>query len=63
MHISRHGAPGEPLLETADGRPDRVTAAQLAHPAFTPGRQDGYILGRPAEILAITGLRDSAWGR
>ncbi len=31
IHISGHGAPGELLLETADGRPDRVTAPQLAN--------------------------------
>jgi len=30
IHISGHGAPGELLLETADGKPDRVTAATLA---------------------------------
>jgi CHAT domain/Protein of unknown function (DUF3039) len=30
IHISGHGAPGELLLETADGKPDRVTAAELA---------------------------------
>ena len=30
IHISGHGAPGELLLETADGRPDRVPAADLA---------------------------------
>jgi len=30
IHISGHGAPGELLLETADGKPDRVTAATPA---------------------------------
>jgi hypothetical protein len=30
IHISGHGAPGELLLETADGKPDRVSAATLA---------------------------------
>ena len=30
IHISGHGAPGELLLETATGQPDRVTAAELA---------------------------------
>jgi hypothetical protein len=30
IHISGHGTPGELLLETADGKPDRVTAARLA---------------------------------
>jgi hypothetical protein len=30
IHISGHGMPGELLLETLDGRPDRVTAADLA---------------------------------
>jgi tetratricopeptide (TPR) repeat protein len=30
IHISGHGAPGELLLETAAGRPDRVTATELA---------------------------------
>jgi tetratricopeptide (TPR) repeat protein len=30
IHISGHGAPGELLLETAAGTPDRVTAAELA---------------------------------
>jgi hypothetical protein len=30
IHISGHGAPGELLLETADGRPDKVSAAELA---------------------------------
>jgi hypothetical protein len=30
IHVSGHGAPGELLLETADGRPDQVSAAELA---------------------------------
>jgi CHAT domain/NB-ARC domain len=30
IHISGHGAPGELLFEDAAGRPDRVTAGQLA---------------------------------
>ena len=30
IHISGHGAPGSLLLETAAGRPDRVTAPELA---------------------------------
>lgn len=30
IHISGHGAPGELLLETAAGLPDRVTAEELA---------------------------------
>ena len=30
IHISGHGAPGELLLETAAGAPDRITAAELA---------------------------------
>jgi tetratricopeptide (TPR) repeat protein len=30
IHISGHGAPGELLLETAGGLPDRVTAAELS---------------------------------
>lgn len=30
IHISGHGAPGELLLETAGGQPDRVTASDLA---------------------------------
>jgi len=30
IHISGHGSPGELLLETAAGRPDRVLAAELA---------------------------------
>ena len=30
IHISGHGAPGELLLETDDGSPDPVTAAELA---------------------------------
>ncbi len=30
IHISGHGAPGELLLEDAAGRPDKVTAAELA---------------------------------
>jgi len=30
IHISGHGAPGELLLETASGTPDKVTAAELA---------------------------------
>ena len=30
IHISGHGAPGELLLETAAGQPDRVTAEELA---------------------------------
>ncbi|WP_187280636.1 CHAT domain-containing protein [Microbispora sp. CSR-4] len=30
IHISGHGAPGELLLETAAGQPDRVTADELA---------------------------------
>jgi CHAT domain len=30
IHISGHGAPGELLLETEAGLPDRVTAAELA---------------------------------
>jgi hypothetical protein len=29
IHISGHGAPGELLLETAAGRPDRMTAADI----------------------------------
>ena len=33
IHVSGHGAPGELLLETAAGQPDRVTAADLAGPA------------------------------
>jgi tetratricopeptide (TPR) repeat protein len=30
IHISGHGRPGELLLETSEGEPDRVTAAELA---------------------------------
>jgi tetratricopeptide (TPR) repeat protein len=30
IHISGHGAPGELLLETAAGKPDKVTATELA---------------------------------
>ena len=30
IHISGHGAPGELLLETSDGKPDKVSAAGLA---------------------------------
>jgi hypothetical protein len=30
IHISGHGVPGELVLETADGRPDRISAADLA---------------------------------
>ncbi len=30
IHISGHGAPGELVLETLDGKPDRVQAADLA---------------------------------
>jgi tetratricopeptide (TPR) repeat protein len=30
IHISGHGAPGEILLETAAGTPDRITATELA---------------------------------
>jgi hypothetical protein len=30
IHISGHGASGELLLETAEGTPDRITAAELA---------------------------------
>jgi tetratricopeptide (TPR) repeat protein len=30
IHISGHGVPGEFVLETADGRPDRISAADLA---------------------------------
>jgi hypothetical protein len=30
IHVSGHGAPGELLLETADGSPDHITAADLA---------------------------------
>lgn len=30
VHISGHGAPGELLLETEDGRPDRIAASELA---------------------------------
>jgi tetratricopeptide (TPR) repeat protein len=29
IHVSGHGSPGRLLLETDDGKPDRVTAAQL----------------------------------
>ena len=29
IHISGHGAPGELVLETEDGSPDPVTAAEL----------------------------------
>lgn len=32
-----------------------VDAAMAAHPAFTSGGEDGYILGRPAKVSAITG--------
>jgi hypothetical protein len=35
IHISGHGAPGELLLETADGMPDQVSATQLADMLFT----------------------------
>jgi tetratricopeptide (TPR) repeat protein len=30
VHISGHGTPGELLLETEDGSPDRITASELA---------------------------------
>jgi tetratricopeptide (TPR) repeat protein len=30
IHISGHGSPGELLLETADGKPDRISAGDLA---------------------------------
>jgi hypothetical protein len=30
IHLSGHGAPGELLLETSDGKPDRVTGTELA---------------------------------
>lgn len=30
IHVSGHGAPGELMLETDDGRPDRIPAAELA---------------------------------
>ena len=30
IHISGHGVPGQLVLETADGRPDRITAEDLA---------------------------------
>jgi len=30
IHVAGHGAPGELLLETATGQPDRVTADDLA---------------------------------
>ena len=30
IHIAGHGAPGELLLETAEGKPDRITASHLA---------------------------------
>jgi tetratricopeptide (TPR) repeat protein len=30
IHVSGHGAPGELLLEAADGSPDRITASELA---------------------------------
>jgi tetratricopeptide (TPR) repeat protein len=30
IHVSGHGAPGELLLETADGSPDHITATDLA---------------------------------
>jgi hypothetical protein len=36
IHVSRHGTPGELQLETAAGKQERVTAAELAgllHPA------------------------------
>ncbi len=38
IHVSGHGAPGELLLETADGKPDRVTAAGLAD-MLVPARE------------------------
>lgn len=38
VHVSGHGAPGELLLETAAGRPDRVTATDLAG-LLEPARQ------------------------
>jgi tetratricopeptide (TPR) repeat protein len=38
IHISGHGAPGELLLETAVGTPDKVTAAELAD-MLAPARE------------------------
>lgn len=34
---------------------EEVDAAMAAHPAFTHGGGDGYLLGRPAKVSAITG--------
>ena len=44
-----------PAVTVAD-----VSDAMAAHPAFTPGSEDGYILGRPADLRAIA---DGASGR
>jgi tetratricopeptide (TPR) repeat protein len=38
IHISGHGAPGELLLETAGGTPDKVSAAELAD-MLAPARE------------------------
>jgi tetratricopeptide (TPR) repeat protein len=38
IHISGHGAPGELLLETAAGAPDKVTSAELAD-MLAPARE------------------------
>jgi tetratricopeptide (TPR) repeat protein len=39
IHISGHGSPGQLLLETDAGKPDRVTAAQLAGLLAWAGRR------------------------
>jgi tetratricopeptide (TPR) repeat protein len=77
VHISGHGAPGELLLETADGRPDGVPADELAallDPArgrlrlvtvsacWSATAEQRLLLGLPRADEAETEVRQSAGG-
>ncbi|MFH9571925.1 CHAT domain-containing protein [Streptomyces sp. NPDC017454] len=43
LHVSGHGTPGELLLETEAGRPDRVPAAELAELLAPAARRVGLV--------------------
>ena len=69
IHISGHGAPGELLLETAAGQPDRVTAGGPGGPA-RPGprarqarHRRGLLVGRPHRRRAAPPARPARAGR
>ncbi len=59
-HLARRGAAMTPAelaaVLSADGPVVTVAAVHeilTAHPAFTPGAEDGFIVGRPASVPAI----------